>query len=101
MSWSDLEGRVNPSFTRVFGEDPATYSPRGAEPHSLTVVFGRPDHIEGIEPAYRHAWVNLADFSVDPAPGDLLTMADGNAYTVFSVHREGAGVWLSLNLNAR
>jgi hypothetical protein len=94
-NWSDLEARCNPVFRDTFAENEATYEPLTGSAYSIDVVFGRPGNIEGLDPAFRHAWAILTDFAADPEPGAKLTV-DGIEYEVFQVHPEGGGVWLSL-----
>lgn len=93
--WANLETQVDPDFLREFGEE-STYEPVSGGAYIVTVVVTDPDTVEAMDPAYRHAWAVLSDFSEPPALGDTISVGAGE-FTVFKVHRVGDGVWLSLN----
>ena len=105
--WTDLEKRVNPSFTGTFGGDPVSYLPAGSPTNlfPMVLVSADPEDVEGFEPAYCHAWAPADLFPVAPQAGDRIVVADGREFVVFAVHGEtmdGAlepqTYWLSLNL---
>lgn len=100
MSWADIEDRANRVVADTFGVS-ATYEPAIGEPFgpafAIQLVVGSPNSIEGLEAAYLHAWAPAADFASGPAQGDHVEM-DGKRYVIAGVHADGAGVWLSLNL---
>ncbi len=106
-NWSDLETRINPAFTRVFGANSMTYTPVAdlSNPYDVALVIADPVNIEGIEPAYCHAWAPANLFEATPQRGDRVTAADGRQFVVFGVHAqtmdgelEPQTIWLSLNL---
>ncbi len=106
-NWSDLETRINPAFTRVFGQDTMSYRPAASisNPYDIVLVIASPENIEGIEPAYCHAWAPANLFEATPQKGDRVVAADGREFVVFGVHPqtmdgelEPQTIWLSLNL---
>jgi hypothetical protein len=87
---------LNRTCVKAFGS-PVTYQPAAGAPFAVNGILQKDTDEERHQDAvYARLFINLSDFTVQPAQGDEVTV-DGTIYKVFEVLSDPTrGAWLAL-----